>query len=82
MERTTFEGFWEDVASHGAELAGRRVRLIVLDDPGALTTLDHALAGLLAKAEDLCRGLEERPESDPVWAEGVLEKFRGQGFDL
>jgi hypothetical protein len=29
------EGTWEEIAARGPELAGRRVRLIVLDEPAA-----------------------------------------------
>ncbi|MGK7915838.1 MAG: hypothetical protein AB4038_09860 [Prochloraceae cyanobacterium] len=32
MTQTTFEGLWEEVSTHAAELAGRRVRVTVLDD--------------------------------------------------
>jgi hypothetical protein len=33
MEQRVIEGMWEEVARRGDELAGRRVRLTVLDEP-------------------------------------------------
>lgn len=59
MSAKTFEGIWEDVARQGRELAGRRVRVIVLDDlatpEGAIPDhlLDHdAVATCRREADD------------------------------
>ena len=84
MEPNVFEGTWEEVAGRAAEFAGRRVRLTVLEDRPAPMPLDRALAGLLEAAEQLRREVPGPPGPAPAtpWAEGVLEKFRAQGFRL
>lgn len=84
MERTIFEGTWEEVASHAAELAGRRVRVVVLADQKAPMLLDQALSGLIREAEQLQRELSPRSNqpTDSSWGEGLVEKFRDQGFRL
>jgi hypothetical protein len=76
MEQRTFEGTWEEIARHGAELAGRKVRVTVLDEPAAPVMLDRALAHLVAAAERLAGSLppvEPSPQADD-WSEGVIEK--------
>jgi hypothetical protein len=82
MEQRTFEGTWEEVARHGAELAGRKVRLIVLDGPASPVMLDRSLAHLIADAERLVDLLPPAQTSPDDWSEGVLEKYRRQGFEL
>jgi hypothetical protein len=84
MEQRTFEGTWEEVIRHAPELAGRRVRVTVLDAPGRPATLDRALAALIRDAEVLAGELRPAPVqvSADAWAEGVAEKFRRQGFSL
>ncbi len=85
MANQSFEGTWEEVAEHAVELAGRRVRLTVLDAPSEATpALEQSLARVLAEAEALSE--EDDPheglptESD--WGRSVVEKFRKQGFRL
>ncbi|MDG3007905.1 hypothetical protein [Paludisphaera mucosa] len=80
MEERILEGTWEEIASRGPELAGRRVRLTVLDEPESGGPLDVALAPLIAIAERLTSPTPA--ESSVDWSEGVVEKFRRQGFDL
>lgn len=85
MEPRTFEGTWEEIAGRAAELAGRKVRLIVIDEPPSPGTLDHALAHLIEAAEHLVASLPPsagKPESANDWSEGVTEKYRRQGFKL
>jgi hypothetical protein len=85
MEQKTFEGKWEDVAHRGPELAGRRVRVTVLEEFEPTKMLDSALAGLIAEADRLSGELPPLPDGlDPpdAWAEGVSAKFRRQGFKL
>lgn len=84
MELRTFEGTWEEISQHGPELAGRRVRLTVLDLARPETMLDSALAKILEDAEKLA-SISQSPGPSPLddeWSEGVAEKFRGQGFEL
>jgi hypothetical protein len=85
MGPNIFEGTWEEVVSHAAELAGRRVRLTVLDDQPAPVMLDRALAPLLEAAAQLARERSAEHSGDSsadAWAEGILAKFRAQGFRL
>jgi hypothetical protein len=84
MGPNVYEGTWEEVARHAAELAGRRVRLTVLDDLQAPVMLDRALTHLLEAADRLLREPVEPPDPMPSspWGEGVVQKFRIQGFHL
>ena len=84
MGQTILEGTWEDIARRGAELAGRRVRVTVLDDIEPTKMLDRTLGGLIEEAEKLSGELPPTSASDLAdpWAEGVSAKFRRQGFPL
>jgi hypothetical protein len=78
----TLEGKWEDIALHGSELAGRWVRVTVLDQAEPTKMLDRLLAALISEAEKLSGELPiscQLVPSDP-WGEGVLAKFRRQGI--
>jgi hypothetical protein len=82
MEARVIEGTWEEVSIRGHELAGCRVRVVVLDEPGEPVMLDRMLAPLIEAAERL----EAQPPpidgstSSGAWGEGIAEKFRRQGF--
>jgi len=52
MEQRVFEATWEEIASHAAELAGRRLRVTLVADEQTVM-LDRSLAGLLEAAEEL-----------------------------
>ena len=84
MEQRTFEGTWEEITRRGSELAGRKVRITVLNEPASPVTLDRALAHLIADAEHLVGTLPSVPPSPAAdaWSEGVIEKYRRQGFTL
>jgi hypothetical protein len=84
MEQRTFVGTWEEIAPLRAELAGCKVRLTILDEAPARGTLKHALAQLIADAERLATTLPPITRSAPsdAWSDGVLEKYRRQGFTL
>lgn len=84
MDRRTFEGKWEEIERLAPELAGRTVRLIVLDEAELPVRLDTALSDLIAHAEKIAKDLPSPPvlnPSDP-WAEGGVAKFGRQGFQL
>jgi hypothetical protein len=84
MGTRVIEGTWEEVALRAGELSGRRVRVTVLDERELESTLDRALAPLVAEAEALTGQLPPAPGLIPTdaWSEGVVGKFRRQGFDL
>ena len=84
MEQRTFEGTWEEIVSHGSELAGRKVRLTVLYEPGSPVMLDRTLAHLIEDAEQLVGTLPAKlpTRTADAWSEGVIEKYRRQGFAL
>jgi hypothetical protein len=84
MEQDTYEATWEEVVSHAAELAGRRVRVTILGGPPESPTLDRALANLIVAAEQLAKGRPAADEraAEPLWPEAVAEKLREQGFRL
>lgn len=51
------EGTWEEIVAHAPELAGRRVRLIVLPDvPEAPTPKSHSTAQSLLKFAGTWKG--------------------------
>ncbi len=84
MAKQILEGTWEEMLQRSSELSGRRVRVTVLDEPGIPVTLDHALTKLLEDAEGLSAQLppiSDRSSSE-TWMDGVVEKFRRQGFEL
>jgi len=84
MEQRTLEGTWEEIARHSSALAGRKVRITVLDEPTLGVTLDQALAHLIKNAEHLVGTLPPAGtlHSADAWSEGVVEKYRRQGFTL
>ena len=84
MEQRTFEGTWEEITRRSSELAGRKVRITVLNEPASPVMLDRALAHLIADAEHLVGTLPPVPPSPTAdaWSEGVITKYRRQGFTL
>ena len=84
MEQSVYEGTWEEVASHGAELVGRRVRLTIVEEPSSSLTLDRTLADILIKAELLATSESTAPGSEDTeeYSAGTIEKFQRQGFSL
>jgi hypothetical protein len=84
MVQKTVEGTWEEIARRGTEFAGRRVRITVLEAPESLVPLDRALAQLIENAEQLAGTIPPvaTSYSAETWSEGVIEKYRRQGFTL
>jgi len=80
MEPQIYEGTWEEISRHAAELAGRKVRLTVLDTVPLPPMLDTVLADLIKEAEQLAASEPLAPAE--AWGEGVAEKVRRQGFSL
>jgi hypothetical protein len=83
-EPRTIEGPWEEIARQGNAFAGRKVRLTVLEGPTSALPLDRALAQLIESAQKLAETLPPiaPPCSTDSWSEGVLEKYRRQGFTV
>lgn len=79
MRPQTLEGTWEEVARHAPELAGLRVRLIVLDSTSPPPMLDVALAELIEEAEQLATN--DPPGQGAAWADGV-DEFRSHEYNL
>ena len=84
MEQRTFEGTWEEITRRGSDLAGRKVRITMLNEPASPVMLDQALSHLIADAERLVGTLPPVPPSPAadVWSEDVVEKYRRQRFTL
>ncbi len=68
MSELVLEGMWEEVVSHSSELAGKKVRLTVIDEP-AEEELAAAVAAIREGVESFWRG-EGRP------AREALEELR------
>ncbi len=84
MEERTYIGTWEEIARLGAELAGCKVRLTILDESPSAEMLDRALAQLITDAERLAGSLPPVSQS-PVfdaWRESVVQKYGREGFTL
>jgi hypothetical protein len=89
MGQKVIEGTWEEVSRRGRELAGRRVRVTVLDESAeAAAALDEALAPFLKEAKLLGGQEQASPAVVPSsergdgWAAEVEHKYRRQGFSL
>jgi hypothetical protein len=85
------EGSWEEIKLHDGELAGQRVRLVVLH-PGSGTTdggrggqsLADTLGSLIEEARHVQRE-PPVPETDPykqAFGEILKEKYRRMGLTL
>lgn len=86
MEGQVFEGTWEEIALHAAELAGRRVRLTVLSDERSENTivseksLDKMLQGRVGNVHFHPSNLSEN--TGKSFTDIVVEKYKKQGFNL
>lgn len=71
MSELVLEGMWEEVVSHSSELAGKKVRLTVIDDSTLFPDMEHAaaVAAIREGMESFRRG-EARP------AREALEELR------
>jgi hypothetical protein len=76
MRLQTLEGKWEEIVQHSAELAGHRVRVLVLPETAANEmTLDKALEGYVGKySSPAPHNLSDLVEE--IWGESVEEKHR------
>lgn len=74
MVRQTFEGTWEEIVEHAAELAGRRVRVTVVEDSsGGKPGLEELMAGYVGSvSSEPPHNLSERVEE--VFGEIIEEK--------
>lgn len=76
MEQKIIEGTWEEIARRGGELAGRRVRLTVLDELSTPST-HEGVAEMKSTPEDLVDhefiAYCTREADDSVTLEEVLE---------
>ena len=94
MSQLILEGTWEDIASHADELAGKQVRLIVVDEVARLNgdhptveerPLSEALEGLIGiidSREPYPEG-ERRPQRPiDAFGQGVIDKLTKQGLRL
>ena len=87
MVRQSFEGTWEEIAQHAAELAGRRVRLTVLEDapkgtppaangkPAPAQTLDVRMKDYIGSVSSGTPHNTGR-RSEEIFGEIVMEKRR------
>lgn len=85
----TIEGTWEEVLARGEELAGRRVRVIVLEERPAegdkmsddeQAELRKRADAWLEETEKLVREPSHRPPSE--FEQILIEKMRKQGIEV
>ncbi|HWQ36816.1 MAG TPA: hypothetical protein VNQ79_28550 [Blastocatellia bacterium] len=67
MEGQVIEGIWEEIVSHAQDLVGRRVKVIILDEPETLRPYGLA-AGEFTVPDDF---------DDPLPDE-ILDSFAGR----
>lgn len=81
MDLQVLTGAWEEIRAHDAELAGHRVKLIILPEENPMM-LDQVLADLLEEAENLTLTQSHLPLEDleSACSESIAEKFRKQGL--
>lgn len=90
MAEQVIEGTWEEIAEHGGELSGKRVRLTVLDETSAengnsTTTEPTPSSEVLASLTGVIDSRATSPTSPrkrSAYGELVVEKFRKQGLKL
>jgi hypothetical protein len=93
MEQKTIEGTWEEIARRTQELAGRRVRVTILDDPAVPAArgggipddlIDHdAVAYCEREADDGITLEEVRAATSSIkdsMARVVIEEERAERF--
>ena len=73
---TILEGTWEEVADHAPELAGRRVRLTVLEEPQ--TALRNE--GLLEALRLIAERQKDQPESSGERTQEFIRAARDGGM--
>ena len=74
MVRQTFEGTWEEIVEHAAELTGRRVRVTVVENPSeGKPSLEELMSGYVGSvSSEQPHNLSERVEE--VFGEIIEEK--------
>jgi hypothetical protein len=87
MSGHILEGTWEEITDHAAELSGKRVRLVVLDEavldeapPSQERTLSEATLGIVG-AINSSDGSEVEYIPTP-FSEIIAQKFRDQGLKI
>lgn len=90
MAEHVIEGTWEEIAEHGGQLSGKRVRLTILDEPylenanssateeSPATEVLTALTGVI----DSRKKSSNSPRKRSAYGDAVIEKFRKQGLKL
>lgn len=76
---TVIEGTWEEVSRRSKELAGRRVRVIVLEEAPPASTREAALKWL-EETETLVREPRRTPPTE--FEQMLIEKMRKQGIEV
>ena len=81
MVRQSFEGTWEEITRHAAELTGRRVRLTVLEDSpnGSTPAPEMSLAEALKDYVGAFSSATPHNDSENVkelWGQYVEEKHQ------
>ena len=67
MSEQVLEGTWEEVAKHAHELAGRHVRLTVMDEPSQ-TQPNAAMVEALRKVSERSKTMSVSPGEDTLAA--------------
>jgi hypothetical protein len=77
MTHPIYEGTWEEVSNHARELRGKRVRVIILDEPTKAEP-NQLMLDVLKKLEERHKG---KPFTDGGDTQRILREARaGQMF--
>ncbi len=86
MAERVIEGTWEEIAEHGGQLSGKRVRLTVLDENypengNTITTETKPSMEVLAALTGVIdsRKSTTSPRKRSAYGEAVVKKFRKLG---
>lgn len=65
MAQQIYEGTWEEIAQHAPELAGRRVRLTILEEPSQIEP-NRAMLEALRKVSARAKNMPSSSDADTL----------------
>ena len=80
MAQQIYEGTWEEIAQHAAELAGRRVRLTVLEESAQIEP-NRAMLEALHKVSARAKNMPTSSDTDTLTCLREARAGRMFGYD-
>ena len=84
QETLELEGTWEEIMAHAAELAGRRVRVVVLPDPMKSGPEERPLPSINQRMLELLAEWDQTPltEEERAVLDGLERHLKEHPFSL